>query len=84
MISQSPQAGPTTPNGGRDGRCRLAWWTLAIALFGGGIMRCDLDRGHGMEGRRALVFPDEPGGGSDSALASGGDGDEPGISQIPV
>ena len=40
-----------------------------------------LDRRHGVEGRRALVLPDEPGSGPDAALASGGDADLPEIPQ---
>jgi hypothetical protein len=30
---------PSPSSGGADGRCRLAWWTLALALICGGILR---------------------------------------------
>ncbi|MFI5458878.1 MAG: hypothetical protein ACHRXM_25905 [Isosphaerales bacterium] len=29
----------STTSGSQDGRCRLAWWTLAIALICGGLLR---------------------------------------------
>ena len=30
---------PSPTSGSQDGRCRLAWWTLALALICGGILR---------------------------------------------
>ena len=38
-MSESRPITPSTTSGSRDGRCRLAWWTLALALICGGILR---------------------------------------------
>ena len=39
MMNESRPVTSSTTAGSRDGRCRLAWWTLAIALFCGGLLR---------------------------------------------
>ena len=39
MINESRPVTRSTSASSRDGRCRMAWWTLALALILGGSLR---------------------------------------------